>query len=123
RDQIRWASAKARPTIAPRRQEDERFERYVRAPTRRSGAKASLTDGSYAVAATMPEELAPGVYIEELAFGSHTIEGVRTSTAGFVGEAVNGPRGQAVKLTSLTDFEREFGGLDPTLDLGYAVKQ
>jgi len=33
----------------------------------------------------MPEYLAPGVYIEETSFRPKTIEGVSTSTAGFVG--------------------------------------
>ena len=35
----------------------------------------------------MPEYLAPGVYIEEVSFRSKSIEGVPTSTTGFVGLA------------------------------------
>jgi phage tail sheath protein FI len=36
----------------------------------------------------MPEYLAPGVYVEEISFESHPIEGVSTSTAGLVGVTV-----------------------------------
>lgn len=66
----------------------------------------------------MPEYLAPGVYIEEVSFRAKTIEGVSTSTAGFVGPARYGPtRGEPELLTSFADFERIYGGLDP-LDYG-----
>ena len=61
----------------------------------------------------MPEYLAPGVYVEETSFRSKTIEGVSTSTAGFVGAARFGPvEGEPELLTSLADFERIYGGLD-----------
>ena len=39
----------------------------------------------------MAEYLAPGVYVEEVASGARPIEGVATSTAGFVGMAERGP--------------------------------
>ncbi len=66
----------------------------------------------------MPEYLAPGVYIEEVSFRAKTIEGVSTSTAGFVGPARYGPlSGEPELLTSFADFERIYGGLDP-LDYG-----
>ena len=39
----------------------------------------------------MPEYLAPGVYVEETSFRSKSIEGVSTSTAGFIGPARFGP--------------------------------
>ena len=35
----------------------------------------------------MPEYLAPGVYVEEVSFRSKSIEGVSTTTTGFVGPA------------------------------------
>ncbi len=61
----------------------------------------------------MPEYLAPGVYIEEVSFRAKTIEGVSTSTAGFVGPTRYGPtRGEPELITSLPDFERIYGGLD-----------
>jgi phage tail sheath protein FI len=61
----------------------------------------------------MPEYLAPGVYIEETSFRSKSIEGVSTSTAGFVGPARFGPiSGEAELLTSFADFQRIYGGLE-----------
>ena len=39
----------------------------------------------------MPEYLAPGVYVEEVSFRSKSIEGVSTTTTGFVGLARYGP--------------------------------
>jgi uncharacterized protein len=59
---------------------------------------------------TMPEYLAPGVYVEEVSFRSNSIEGVPTSTAGFVGSTRFGP--VAVRpcfVTSLREFERIYG--------------
>jgi uncharacterized protein len=62
----------------------------------------------------MPEYLAPGVYIEETSFRNKTIEGVSTSTAGFVGPTRFGPPdGVPELLTSLADFERIYGSIDP----------
>lgn len=68
----------------------------------------------------MPEYLAPGVYVEETSFRPKTIEGVSTSTAGFVGPTRFGPvDGEPELLTSFGDFERIYGGLDPlTFDSG-----
>lgn len=66
----------------------------------------------------MPEYLAPGVYVEEVSFRAKSIEGVSTSTAGFVGATRTGPVGITPELvTSLGDFERTYGGLN---DLEYA---
>ena len=62
----------------------------------------------------MPEYLAPGVYVEETSFRPKTIEGVSTSTAGFVGPARFGPTdGEPELLTSFADFERLYGDLEP----------
>ena len=61
----------------------------------------------------MPEYLSPGVYIEETSFRTKTIEGVSTSTAGFVGPARYGPvSGQPELVTSLADFQRIYGDLE-----------
>ncbi len=68
----------------------------------------------------MPEYLAPGVYVEETSFRPRPLEGVSTSTAGFVGPARFGPveyEAEPPLLTSFADFERIYGGLD-SLDLG-----
>ncbi len=73
----------------------------------------------------MPEYLAPGVYIEEVSFRQKTIEGVSTSTAGFVAPARFGPTsGDPELLTSFADLERIYGSLDQltfTADSGPVV--
>lgn len=68
----------------------------------------------------MPEYLAPGVYVEEVSFRSKSIEGVATSTTGFTGLArygpvayAGGPRTTEPRLvTSFTEYERIYGGLE-----------
>src|SRR5580765_2232844 len=58
----------------------------------------------------MPEYLAPGVYVEETSFRAKSIEGVSTTTTGFVGPSRFGPIDlEPDILTSLADFERMFG--------------
>ena len=56
----------------------------------------------------MPEYLFPGIYVEEIAGGPRPIEGVPTSTAGFLGIAERGPL-QPTVLTHLGDFGRHYG--------------
>jgi len=56
----------------------------------------------------MPEYLSPGVYVEEIEIGSKPIEGVSTSTAGFLGEAERGPTTPRL-VTSWLQFQRVFG--------------
>lgn len=65
----------------------------------------------------------PGVYIEELPSAVHTITGVATSIAAFVGWAPQGSVSEAVLVQSWMDFARQFGGLDARSYLGYAVNQ
>jgi phage tail sheath protein FI len=76
----------------------------------------------------MPEYLAPGVYVEEIPTGPRSIDGVSTSTAGFVGETERGPT-RPLLVTSWADYDRCLGGfLDvPSLNrdnwyLPYAVR-
>ncbi len=58
----------------------------------------------------MPEYLAPGVYIEEVSFRSKSIEGVSTTTTGFIGPTRYGPIDLDNELiTSLGDFKRIYG--------------
>src|SRR5512147_2219024 len=58
----------------------------------------------------MPEYLAPGVYVEEVSFRSKSIEGVSTTTTGFVGPARYGPIDLEPDIvTSLGEFERVYG--------------
>jgi phage tail sheath protein FI len=65
----------------------------------------------------------PGVYIEEIPSGVHTITGVATSIAVFVGWAPEGPTNKATLVQSWSDFESQFGGLDARSLLGYSVNQ
>ena len=98
----------------------------------------------------MPEYLAPGVFIEEVPARLKAIEGVSTSTAGFVGRASRGPVAgfplpftpaaadaqrvvvpidpAPVLVTSFADFQRQFGAPLPLPDpdhvsyLGWAAR-
>jgi phage tail sheath protein FI len=65
----------------------------------------------------------PGVYIEELSSGVHTITGVATSIAAFVGWAPQGPVTEATLVESWADYQTLYGGLDARSLLGYAVNQ
>ena len=65
----------------------------------------------------------PGVYIEELPSGVHTITGVATSIAAFAGWAPQGSVTEAVMVESWSDFARQFGGLSSGNYLGYSVNQ
>lgn len=65
----------------------------------------------------------PGVYIEEIPSGVHTITGVATSIAAFVGWAAQGPTKEATLVLSWADFANQYGGLDSRSYLGYAVNQ
>jgi phage tail sheath protein FI len=65
----------------------------------------------------------PGVYIEELSSGQHTITGVATSIGAFVGWAPQGPVTEATLIESWSDYVAQFGGLDARSWLGYAVNQ
>ena len=70
----------------------------------------------------MPEYLSPGVYVEEVSFRAKSLEGVPTSTTGMAGLTRYGPvwyrlgpSSNAPRLiTSFTEFERVYGGLEPT---------
>jgi phage tail sheath protein FI len=83
----------------------------------------------------MPEYLAPGVFVEEVSFRAKSIADVSTSTTGFAGRThygpvqyTNGPRTTEPRLvTSYTEFERAYGGIDPYDDgtlayLAHAVR-
>lgn len=77
----------------------------------------------------MAEYLAPGVYVEEFDSGVKAMEGVSTSTAGFIGLAQRGPTvGKPVLVTSYGEFQRVFGGYLPSSFkeqryLAYSVEQ
>jgi phage tail sheath protein FI len=65
----------------------------------------------------------PGVYIEEIPSGVHTITGVSTSVTAFVGFTPRGAVNRGTQLFSFADFERAFAGLSLDSDVSYAVKQ
>src|SRR5262245_37126766 len=69
----------------------------------------------------MPQYLAPGVYIEEIA-GPQPIEGVGTATGAFVGVAERGPIGRAVLVTNWTQYVENFGGFIANGYLPHAVR-
>ncbi len=69
-----------------------------------------------------PGSTYPGVYVEETPSGVRTITGVTTSVTAFIGAAKRGPVNKAVRVRSVADFERRFGGLVANLELGYAVR-
>lgn len=59
----------------------------------------------------MAEYFTPGVYVEEYDNSPRSIEGVGTSTAGFVGLAEKGPtEGAPLLVTNFKEFTRQFGG-------------
>ena len=65
----------------------------------------------------------PGVYIQELPSPVHTIAGVATSIAAFVGYTPRGIDNRAQSISSFADFERLYGGLASNSELSYAVAQ
>ena len=78
----------------------------------------------------MAEYLSPGVYVEEYDSGATPMQGVSTSTAGFIGLAERGPVvGQPQLVTSFADYKRMFGGYLSEAGYGnarflpYAVEQ
>jgi phage tail sheath protein FI len=72
----------------------------------------------------MPSALTyPGVYIEEIPSGVRTISGVATSITAFAGWAAKGNVDPPPLIQSWSDFERQFGGLDPKSLLGHSVYQ
>ncbi len=59
----------------------------------------------------MAEYFTPGVYVEEYDNSPRSIEGVGTSTAGFIGFAEKGPAiGAPSLVTSFKSFSKQFGG-------------
>lgn len=69
----------------------------------------------------MPEYLAPGVYVEEIEIGAKPIEGVSTSTAGFLGKTERGPLSPKL-ITSFEEFSRVYGGYISDSFLTYALE-
>lgn len=71
----------------------------------------------------MPVQLSyPGVYIQEISSGTHTITGVPTAITAFVGRAAKGPTNVATLITSYAEYERTFGGLASYSTMSFAVR-
>ena len=64
----------------------------------------------------------PGVYVEEIPSGVHTITGVATSITAFIGRASRGPVNIATLCNNFGDFESNFGGLWLSSALGFSVR-
>jgi len=65
----------------------------------------------------------PGVYIEEVPSGVRPITGVATSIAAFVDVFRRGPLDEPIRVFSLGDFQRNFGGLELRSEASYAIQQ
>lgn len=80
----------------------------------------------------MGSPLHPGVYVQELPSAVQPIQGVSTSTAAFIGTTDKGPvpgttlpngrMAAPVRVTSFTDYQRQFGGFRADSFLTYAVQ-
>jgi phage tail sheath protein FI len=71
----------------------------------------------------MPQVSYPGVYIQEVPSGVHTITSVATSITAFIDFFAEGPMNEAVEIFGMTDFQRVFGGLDDRSEGSYAISQ
>jgi Bacteriophage tail sheath protein len=67
------------------------------------------------------EKTYPGVYVEEIPSGVHTISGVSTSITAFVGFTASGAVNTPVHIFSFAEYEQTFGALAADSLTGYAV--
>src|ERR1700735_1933112 len=63
----------------------------------------------------------PGVYVQELPSSVHTITGVSTSIAVFIGRATQGPVDSPQLCLSYSDFDRTFSSDTTLSDMPRAV--
>lgn len=71
----------------------------------------------------MAERLRPGLFVEENFAQPPVIEGVATASGGMVGVSKKGPTDRAKLVTSLSEFERIYGGLYKNNYLPIAARQ
>ena len=69
-----------------------------------------------------PKNNTPGVYVDETASGVHTIAGVDTSLAVFLGRAKRGPLNKPVLCQTYAKFQRTFSSVYAHSDLARSVK-
>jgi hypothetical protein len=80
---------------------------------------AIFWSASHAKGIPMATPTYPGVYIQELESAVHSITGVATSVAAFVGCTARGIDDRAQMVTSFADYERLYGGLASDSELSY----
>jgi len=68
-----------------------------------------------------PQQLFPGVYIEEIPSGTRAIASAATSVTAFLGQAASGPVGEALAVGSFAELERRLGRGQMQSALGLAV--
>jgi phage tail sheath protein FI len=64
----------------------------------------------------------PGIYLEEISGGDHSVTGVPTSITAFIGRTARGFVNQATNIASFAEFQTQFGGLDRNSPLSFAVR-
>jgi hypothetical protein len=64
----------------------------------------------------------PGVYLQEVPSGVHTITGVPTSITAFLGRTLWGPVNEAITVSSFDAFQSQFGGLMADSPMTYTVQ-
>jgi phage tail sheath protein FI/enoyl-CoA hydratase/carnithine racemase len=90
--------------------ESREQDRLIGSPNQIEAVRAAMEQ-------RQPEFLAPGVYVEETPFRAHSIEGVPTSTAAFIGPTRITPppatdSSKREPLRSFREFEQQYGGLE-----------
>ena len=65
----------------------------------------------------------PGVYVQEIPGGQPAVAGVSTASTAFVDFFARGPMNQAVRVASMQDVERTFGGLHTLSEASYGLRQ
>jgi uncharacterized protein len=65
----------------------------------------------------------PGVYVQELPSGVHTITGVSTAVTAFLGYFMQGPMNQPTQVFSVADLESTFGPLYAGSEAAYSIRQ
>lgn len=65
----------------------------------------------------------PGVYVQEIPSQVHSVTAVTFSATAFVGFFSKGPMNKAVRINSLAELNRQYGGLDSRSEAGYGLLQ
>jgi len=65
----------------------------------------------------------PGVYLEEIPGGQPVVAGVSTASTAFVDFFSRGPMNKAIRVVSMQDVDRTFGGLHRRSEASYGLRQ